>query len=65
MGASEQGVRHKKVFLNKIITIFEINLRDERVTVPLMKTIEMLLTSDYLSDSNLVDELLRIHAVTV
>jgi hypothetical protein len=40
-------------------------LKEERVTVPLMKTIEMLLTSDYLSEPELSDEFLEIHALTV
>jgi tubulin-specific chaperone D len=56
---------HKKRFLGKLIQIFELNLKDERVTVPLMKTIEMLLSSDYLSEADLLDELYQIHAVTV
>lgn len=47
---SEKGLENKKKFLGKLIQIFESNLKDERVTIPLMKTIEMLLTSDYLSD---------------
>jgi hypothetical protein len=34
-----------------------MNLKDERVTVPLMKTIEMLLSSDYLFEADLLDEL--------
>lgn len=49
----EQGIQSKKGFLGKLITIQEQNLRDERVTVPLMKTIELLLTSDYLSEPSL------------
>ena len=65
MGSSEQGAIQKKRFLSKIIRIFELNLRDERVTVPLMKTIEMLLASDYLTDANLIEELHEIHALTV
>jgi hypothetical protein len=55
----------KKRFLDKILLLFESNLKDERVTVPLMKTIEMLLGSDYLSDSSLLEELHKIHAITV
>jgi hypothetical protein len=49
----------KKSFLGKLIKIFDLNLKDERVTVPLMKTIEMLLASDYLTEQTdlLVDEL--------
>lgn len=55
----------KKNFLRKILVIFELNLKDERVTVPLMKTIEMLLSSDYLSDGDLIGELHEVHAITV
>lgn len=51
--------------MRKLIQIFEDNLKDERVTIPLMKTIEMLLTSDYLSDPELVEELKIIHSLTV
>ena len=55
----------KSEFLTKLITIFELNLKDERVTIPLMKTIEMLLESDYLSEEELSDDLKRVHALTV
>lgn len=40
-------------------------MRDERVTIPLMKTLEMLLASDYLSDQELVNEMSELHALTV
>ena len=51
MGKDKQnGLANKKGFLAKLIQIFNESLREERVTIPLMKTIEMLLTSDYLSD---------------
>ncbi len=65
--SSMRDPSHKKHFLGKLIRIFELNLRDERVTVPLMKTIEMLLASDYLTEQTeiLLDELTQIHAVTV
>ena len=56
---------HKSSFLKKIIAIYELSLRDERVTIPLMKTIEMLLNSDYLSDEGLDEDFLRIHALSV
>ena len=39
--SSMKEASHKKIFLGKLIKIFELNLKDERVTVPLMKTIEM------------------------
>jgi hypothetical protein len=50
MGKQGNSVENKKRFLKKIITIFEMNIREERVTIPLLKTIEMLLTSDYLNE---------------
>jgi hypothetical protein len=65
MGSNSEGLEKKRKFLLKIITLFEQNLKDERVTVPLMKTIEMLLSSDYLSDANLLEEFHMIHAITV
>ena len=62
---SSQGREHKIFFLSKLIAIFESNIRDERVTIPLMKTIEMLLSSDYLSDEGMETELIKIHALAV
>ena len=59
------NVGRKSQFLNKLITIYEQNLKDERVTIPLMKTIEMLLESDYLSDNELSPDLKKVHALTV
>lgn len=53
----EKGLENKKAFMRKLIQIFNENLRDDRVTIPLMKTIELILNSDYLSDDELVDEL--------
>ena len=47
------------------MTVFEANLRDDRVTVPLMKTIETLLESDYLSEEILSEEILVVHSLCV
>ena len=58
-------VPKKSIFLNKLITIFEENMKDERVTIPLMKTLEMLLESAYLSENELSLDLKRVHALTV
>ena len=55
----------KSTFVHKLIEIYESNLRDERVTIPLMKTIEMLLESGYLSENELCEDLKKIHALTV
>jgi len=65
---SQMGKTHvdkKRQFIQKLATIFERSLREERVTIPLMKTIEMLLTSDYLSEEGLAAELTTIHGLTV
>lgn len=61
----EKGLHNKKNFMKKIIHIFQENLKDERVTIPLMKTVELLLTSDYLSEQELVEELKHFHTLTV
>lgn len=58
-------VAKKSQFINKLIVIFEQNLKDERITIPLMKTIEMLLESDYLAEDELVSDLKKVHALTV
>jgi hypothetical protein len=55
----------KSAFLKKIATIFEKNLKDDRITIPLMKTIEILLQSDYLSEPVLADDLIVIHGLCV
>jgi hypothetical protein len=51
--------------LQTLITIGRQNQKDDLVTIPLMKTIEILLASDYLSEVELVKELLEIHAYCV
>ena len=59
------NVPKKQEFIGKLITVYETNLKDERVTIPLMKTIEMLLESDYLAEEELSVDLKRVHALTV
>ena len=59
------NVAKKSQFLNKLIRIYEESLKDERVTIPLMKTIEMLLESDYLAEDELTEDLKRVHVLTV
>mmetsp|Transcript_17897 Transcript_17897/g.27665 ORF Transcript_17897/g.27665 Transcript_17897/m.27665 type:complete len:221 (-) Transcript_17897:399-1061(-) len=46
-------VAKKKEFIGKLCHIFEQNKKIDRVTVPLMITIEMLLEADYLSDEEI------------
>jgi len=55
----------KSEFLRVFIQIFEENGRNDLVTIPLMKTIETLLGSDYLSEPELVPEMLQLHALCV
>ena len=55
----------KQNFLGKLIKIYEENLRDERVTIPMMKTLEMLLESDYLAEEELSANLKIFHSLTV
>lgn len=43
-------------FMGKLQVIFSKNQKDDRVTIPLMKTIEMLLSSDYFSDNALAKD---------
>ena len=45
--------------------MFQNSLKDDRVTVPLMKTIEMILETDYLSEDELSPDLMEIHALCV
>ena len=59
------NVALKSEFLRKLITIFEQNLKDDRVTIPLMKTIEILLESGYLSEQGLSNDILALHAICV
>ena len=47
------------------IEILHENSRNDLVSIPLMKTIETLLGSDYLSSNDVVPELLEIHALSV
>ena len=61
----KDDIAKKSIFINKLIVIYEGNLHDERVTIPLMKTIEMLLESGYLSENELVEDLKVLHALTV
>lgn len=55
----------KSEFLRKLVTIFELNLKDDRVTIPLMKTVEILLESSYLGELGLSTEILLLHALCV
>lgn len=58
-------VEKKTIFLNKLNIIFKENPKDDRVSIPLMKTIELLLTTDYLSEEGLAPKLMEIHTSCV
>ena len=47
------GIEKKRGFLKKLLNIYETCHKVDRVTVPLMKTTEMLLSADYLSDDEI------------
>ena len=55
----------KKEFIKKLCLLYEQNHKVDRVTVPLMKTIENLLGTDYLTDDVLQSDLLEIHRLSV
>ena len=59
------GIARKQNFLRKLLTIFESEQKNDRVTVPLMKTIEQLLIANYLSDEEIQSDLLEVHRISV
>ena len=61
----ESGIAVKKEFLRKMIVLYETHLKVDRVTVPLMKTTEMLLSADYLSDPEIQNVIHDIHRLSV
>ena len=61
----QAGIQTKLDLLRKLIVIFESHLKNDRVTVPLMKTIEMLLSADYLTEPEIQPAVHEIHAITV
>eukprot|EP00349_Pseudokeronopsis_sp_Brazil_P004570 CAMPEP_0202970332 /NCGR_PEP_ID=MMETSP1396-20130829/16289_1 /ASSEMBLY_ACC=CAM_ASM_000872 /TAXON_ID= /ORGANISM="Pseudokeronopsis sp., Strain Brazil" /LENGTH=237 /DNA_ID=CAMNT_0049698747 /DNA_START=433 /DNA_END=1142 /DNA_ORIENTATION=+ len=61
----EASVNRKRSFLGRLIGLYHSSLKDERVTVPLMKTVEMLLTSEYISEPQLGPQLHDLHSLTV
>jgi len=61
----EEGIAQKKKFIAKLICLYESNAKVDRVTVPLMKTTEMLLAADYLSEPEVQDDISEIHRLAV
>jgi len=60
-----EGIERKKVFIRKLITIYEQHEKNDRITVPLMKTTEMLLAADYLSEPEIQPLINEIHRLCV
>jgi len=65
MSQMKGDVEKLRGFIGKLTKIFEGNLKDDRVTVPLMKTIETLLSSDYLGDVRLAKDFCSLHSLCV
>jgi len=59
------GIEKKRVFIKKLLHLFETSLKVDRVTVPLMKTTEMLLAADYLSEDEIQSDLHEVHRLCV
>lgn len=59
------GIQQKKLFISKLNSIFTACAKQDRVTVPLMKTIENLLSTDYLTDEEVQVDILEIHRISV
>ena len=56
-----EGLRLKKAFVMKLVTIFRESLKVERITVPMMFMIEALLASGYLGEQGLSEEFAQMH----
>ena len=61
----EACIKQKRVFIKKFNTISETHLKDDRIMVPLLKTIETLLNTDYLADDELQEDIMEIHRLAV
>jgi hypothetical protein len=60
-----KGIQSKLDLLNKLTSIFLDNLKNDRVTVPLMKTIEMLISADFLTEPEIQPAVHEIHRISV
>jgi hypothetical protein len=49
----EAIIKKKHIFIQKLIHLYTSNAKIDRITVPLMKTVENMLTTDYLSEEPL------------
>ena len=57
-GKEDEAIK-KQEFLKSFNDIFEENLKNERITVPLMKTLESLLRTTYFAETDLGEQLIR------
>jgi len=60
----DNEIEKKKQFLKVFNSIFEDNLKEERIIVPLMKTMESLLRTNYFSEPSLGEELVKMHGLS-
>ena len=58
-------ITKKKLFIQKLINLYVQNAKIDRITVPLMKTVENMLSTDYLSEPELQESLMEVHKLTV
>lgn len=65
LSAMKSDSVQKRAFLGIFIEILQENPKNDLVSIPLMKTVETLLGSDYLSGEELVPELMQVHALCV
>lgn len=63
MNGTDTEVESKNEFLNYFNDIFEEYLKDERVTVPLMKTLESLIRTTYFEGSEYSEQFVRMHSL--
>lgn len=61
----EAGIQAKLSLIKKLLAIFEANQKNDRVTVPLMKTLEMLMSADYLQEPEIQHSIHDVHKATV
>jgi len=61
LNGTDNEVEKKTQFLNLLNDIFDENLKDERITIPLMKTLESLIRTTYFSHSEYSEQFLRMH----
>ncbi|CAI2368352.1 unnamed protein product [Moneuplotes crassus] len=63
MKGTDTEVEKKNRFLNYFNDIFEENLKEERITVPLMKTLESLIRTTYFEGHEYSEQFARMHSL--